>query len=677
MEAVGLLGILGLGYAVANLSSNTKSMPEPPINNKKKGELSFLQEPFQSASDPRGPVGSPLSAMPKGGTASGPKQELDQYYKEPRGQTLPSEINPGPQGSAFGYATEKPPTQKQVSSWSPAPESITSATSQVMMNAGGFESDPNYVDGDFITSPLSGEKMKTADFTHNNMTPFFGGKVRQNVDATKNTGILDSFTGSGTTQIAKKEVETMFNTAQTPYGNPFGMEDNSDFVQSRVNVPRNRAGEKPFEPVRVGPAVNEKYGMTGKGGFQQTEVNDYMMSAIRKTDDLRTSDNPKLTYDRPMVPGQHYVADSAHNPGEVRKYKPDGFFIDNTGERFVGAFAQDAQKEMVRSIQVLKHTARPETSVEYEGPAASQAFGESYVTGAYRTPMTQQYGGAGYRNADMTSYYTKNTDASEADYGRSSIEIRPNERAATGERVMGLNLTPAETGAVTIHYNDEARPSRKEEISGNIRQTGTPVGYAGGAPAVTVWDPNDVARTTVKESTVYWGYYGVASAADAPTRLKVYDPDDIAKPTQKSQISAKSEYYGPSISVNKDFTSHDAAYNMRTNPSKEQIARGRKPIAGNGNVAIFTGDKNGVTYKKLDADSINDRANAINRVTGIPTGVGDLGQIKYRAPLKLDVSMQRNTPDVVAAVERNPLQQSLNKNAAHDEALLQEMLRGM
>jgi hypothetical protein len=670
MEAVGLLGILGLGYAVANLSSNTKGTPEAPISMKNR---SSLQEAFQSAPA----VGRPLQTMPKGGTASGPKQELDQYYKAPGGQTLPSEVNPGPQGSAFGYASEKQATQEQVASWSPSPQSIESATSQVMMNPAGFEDNPNYVDGNFVTSPLSGEKMKSADFTHNNMTPFFGGKVRQNVAANTNTGILDSYTGAGTTQIAKTEVETMFNTSQTPYGNPFGMEDNTDFVQSRVNVPRSRAGEKPFEPVRVGPAIKEKFGMTGKGGYQQSEVNDYMMSSMRKTDDLRTADNPKLSYDRPMVPGQRFVTESANNPGEVRKYKPDAFFIDESGERFVGAFAQDAQKEMVRSIQVLKHTTRPETSVEYEGPASSQAFGESYVAGAYRAPMAQQYGGAGYRNADMTGYYTKNTDASEADYGRSGIEMRPNERSATGERVMGLNLAPAETGAVTIHYNDEARPSRKEEISGNIRQTGTPVGYAGGAPAITVWDPNDVARTTVKESTIYLGRYGVASAADAPTRLKVYDPDDIAKPTQKAQISAKSEYYGASVSVNKDFTSHDAAYNMRSNPNKEQIARGRKPIAGNGNVAVFTGEKSGVTYKKLDADSVNDRANAINRVSGIPTGVGDLGQIKYRTPLKLDVSMQRNTPDVIAAVERNPLNQSLNKNAAHDESLLQEMLRGM
>jgi hypothetical protein len=192
-----------------------------------------------------------------------------------------------------------------------------------------------------------------------------------------------------------------------------------------------------------------------------------------------------------------------------------------------------------------------------------------------------------------------------------------------------------------------------------------------------VWDPNDVARTTVKETTVHWNYLGGAAPADGPTKLKTYDPDDIARPTQKSQISAKSEHFGPSISVNKDFTSHEAAYSMRTNPLKEQVAKGRRPIAGNGNVAVFTGDKNGVTYKKLDADSVNDRANAVNRVSGIPTGVAELGQMKYRVPLELDVSRQRNTRELIAAVEGNPLSQSLKKNADHDEALLQEMLKAM
>jgi hypothetical protein len=291
--------------------------------------------------------------------------------------------------------------------------------------------------------------------------------------------------------------------------------------------------------------------------------------------------------------------------------------------------------------------------------------------------MAQQYGGAGYRNADATGYTTNDPDAPEADYGRSSIEMRPNERSATGERTMGLNLVPADTGGLTVHFADPSRPTRREETSGNIRQTGTPVGYASSAPAITVWDPNDVARTTVKETTVHWGRYGPAAPADGPTRLKIYDPDDIARPTQKAQLSAKSEHFGPSVSVNKDFTSHDAAYNMRTNPNREQVAKGRKPIAGNGNVAVFTGEKSGVTYKKLDADSINDRANAATRVNSIPSGVADLGQVKYRVPLEMDVSKQRNTREMIAAVENNPLQQSIYKNAVHDEDLLQEMLKGM
>lgn len=671
MELAAVAGLFGLGYAVTRLSSTTTSQTpaSAPISDKRQG---MVRESFQSAV-PTGPPGRPLTDMIKGGSAKGAMQELNMLYATPGGQIYPSEISPGPQGSSFSYGSGS--IKKE--GFAPDPTPLESATPQVQMNAGGMEGQPKYVDGDFIISPLSGQKIASTSFTHNNMTPYYGGRVRQNVGDGANTGILDSYTGAGTTIIAKQEVETMFDTGKTPYGNPFGMEDNTEFVQSRINNPRSRAGERPFEPVKVAPGVGEKFGSTGKGGFQQYEVNGLMMKNIRRTDDLRTADKPKLTYDKPVVPGQRFITSAAQDAGEVRKYRPDTFYIDETGERYIGAFASDAQRETSRPVQVMKHTARPETSVENFGPASSQSFGDSYVTGSYRAPTAQQYGGAGYRNADATGYYTNDPDSAEADYGRSSIEIRPNERSATGERVMALNPVPAETGAVTVQYTDPTRPTRREETSGNIRQTGTPVGYAGGAPAVTVWDPNDVARTTVKETTVHWGRYGNAAPASGPTRLKVYDPDDIARPTQKAQISAKSEYFGSGVSANKDFQSHDAAYNMRTNPNKEQIAKGRRPIAGNGGVAVFTGEKMGVTYKKLDADSVNDRANAVNRVNSLPTGVAELGQIKYRVPLKLDVSMDRNYRDIVAAVENNPLQQSLRKNAEHDEALLQEMLQGI
>ncbi len=660
MEAAALFALGGLGYLVTRLSGTT------------------TQENFESAAQ-RGPDEDPLTKAQRGASVTGPPQELDLMYQNGMGQSpFQSEPNPGIQGTLLNYSPPPVRTTPMNPSLQPKPEPINAATPDVAMNPGGIQAQPSYIEG-FVTSELTGDRINSSDFTHNNMVPFFGGRVRQNVGDQANTSILDTYTGSGINQISKMEIEPMFDTARAPFGNPFGMEDQTDFVQSRINDPRNRSGERPFEPVRVAPGVNEGFAATGKGGFQQFEVNQYMIDNIRRTDDLRTSDNPKETYNQPVVPGQHFIGMAAQESGEVRKYRPDKFYIDETGKRFF-VTTGDVIKETTRPVQVLKHTTRPETSSDAVGPATSQEFGESYVVGSFRAPMVQQYGGAGYRNADMTTYTTANTDAPEADYGRSGYEVRPNERNATSERTMGLNLAPAEAGALTVHYDDPNRPTRRQETVGNIRQTGTPVGFANSAPAITVWDPNDIARTTVKEGTINWNWMGQAApGADGATRLKVYDPDDIARPTQKSQLTNKSEYYGPSNSVNKDFTSHDAAYNMRLNPSKQEIALGRDPMHGNGGaLAVFDGNIH-QTAKKIDADIVNDRANAVNRVVGMPTGVGDIGQVRPRVPLKLDVSLQRNTQDMVRAVNSNPLMasQNLAYNAQHDEKLLQEMLATM
>jgi hypothetical protein len=194
-----------------------------------------------------------------------------------------------------------------------------------------------------------------------------------------------------------------------------------------------------------------------------------------------------------------------------------------------------------------------------------------------------------------------------------------------------------------------------------------------------VWDPNDTARTTIREGTIKWDYLGISASASAPNKLKVYDPEDIAKPTQKSQLSAKSDYFGTPNATNKDFTSHDAAYNMRTNPVNEQIAKGRSPIHGNGGaLAVFDGNIHQTT-RRLDGDYVNDRSNAVNRVVSIPSGVGDIGQVKYRVPLKMDVSQQRNSREILSGIHSNPLMasQDLTRNATGDDLLYEDFLKGI
>ena len=69
---------------------------------------------------------------------------------------------------------------------------------------------------------------------------------------------------------------------------------------------------------------------------------------------------------------------------------------------------------------------------------------------------------------------------------------------------------------------------------------------------------------------------------------------------------------------------------------------------------------------------INDRPLAINRSLDITPGVGDIGRVEYRVPLKMDVSRERNTYQSVEAVDNNPLMQSLRKNAELDEAAIRD-----
>lgn len=124
-----------------------------------------------------------------------------------------------------------------------------------------------------------------------------------------------------------------------------------------------------MEPVHVGSGIGQRGGMLGEGGFQQLEINEIMRP--RDTNMLRTLDNPKLSYKTPMVPGAHFIGAAADNAGEVRKYRPDTFYIDETNSRvFTGPGA--IVKESTRPIQVLPETTRAETSTENFGPAAGQ-----------------------------------------------------------------------------------------------------------------------------------------------------------------------------------------------------------------------------------------------------------------------------------------------------------------
>jgi hypothetical protein len=114
--------------------------------------------------------------------------------------------------------------------------------------------------------------------------------------------------------------------------------------------------------------------------------------------------------------------------------------------------------------------------IHYTNNSISNFYGEGFYKNTFKLKIPylmwhkKQFGGAGYRNADSTAWYTADVDSPEADYGRSSFENRPNERTATSERTVTLNSVPAETGQVSVHYLDDARPTRRCRRAGRAKR---------------------------------------------------------------------------------------------------------------------------------------------------------------------------------------------------------------
>ena len=649
MEVATFAGMLGLGYMFSPKQTegfNNKFV----ASGNSTATRSTERTPANVATIPG------LPRQPNTTTLGG----YDRQFRVPTGGSLPSE--PFPKGllnTMPDHFPISPPTL-------PSPTGLAADYPLLQMRPDSIEYSPTASlnkarEGEHVKSSLAGVNIPSADFTHNNMVPFFRGTLKQNMHDRSNGTLLDEFTGSGSLQFNKREQSPMFEPAKEPMGNPFGLESTSDFMQGRIVESRKRANERPMEPIRVGRGLNEGFTHIPSGGFQQDAGTDYLMSRMLRTDDLRTANNPKLTYTQPVVPGAHFITTSmnAETIGEVNKYHPDKFYINEKGERNFGG-KSDTTKAMVQSIQVLKDTTRQTTTTEYAGVAAQVEGKGTYTVGATRTPLVKQMGPYGFRNADLSDYTNPDTDATENDYGKSGVEIRPNERFYTGERVHATNLKPADAGKVTIPLQDYAKGSRKELMTDwNFLGISAPTSEQ---PKLTVYDPDDVARTTVRETTFLENYIGTSAPASAPERLTVYDPDDVARVTVR-ETTLLQDYIG--IKGMAGTPARDkhrwAAKNMRQYPQKERIAEGRAPH-GVINGGMFNGEDNmNVQYRKIVADSVNDREPALDRVQGEAVSKAAIGIQRPRAILKLNVAQERNDPIFVQSVEQNPYNIALYK----------------
>jgi len=379
--------------------------------------------------------------------------------------------------------------------------------------------------------------QKRPGFFHNNMEPFFGGSIKQNMRDDIHRTKLEHFTGTEPAYRHKKEVKRMFQPVkQNIHGQPVS----KDRQLNRFHVSDKKPNQLPFAQVKVQPGVETKIGDKAKHGFH-----DDFRPKYKTVDELRIK--PKISYKGRIVKGIKH-AKRGKRPNVVKR-NPERFAVNEHGNLVKQTFG-GMSKSKKRERFALKSTARASTSKEYAGNAKAavsaqpkaglqrvskkpsykyptthaKGANKSYNKGKVRTPAKAQFCiPVGNAKPQENETYTYNPN----DIARTTIK----------ETTVANNVTGGVGGQVnkptTYDPKDAPRPTQREGLHGkNI------TGIAGGQiEKLTVYDPNDLARNTVKETLV--GKNVTGGIGGQVNKLTTYDPNDIARRTGKETLADK------------------------------------------------------------------------------------------------------------------------------------------
>jgi hypothetical protein len=492
---------------------------------------------------------------------------------------------------------------------------------------------------------LTGEKVESSYFKHDNMVPYFGGQVRsRNLNANANESTLDNYQGQGSQIFSKVEQSPLFAPGEH-YNYAYGAPNNNDFYQSRVNPSLRMANVKPFEDQKVAPGLGLGYTNEGSGGFNSG-------MAARETwlpktvDEMRVNNHQKssehglLGYEGPAI--SNITVRGDHAP--VNKNRQSTTFEMGHERLFTTVGIETAPTS--RAITIEKHMNRPETHASYAGGAHASVDG-TYNTGEYMESKHMDLGPVPYGIA------TSKTVGTDADYERKSKYAYPNNRTANDQGNY-FGAVGGAIGAVIAPLLDVLRPSRKENTIGNLRpyenaHTRNSSSY--------LFNPADRLGTTIRETTENNSYiYGVNAGQHGGAYLSTE-----VQPIPTERDTTAVFYAGGSSAADgaKLPRTYDAEYNQRNNDIKSSTINGRMVP---GKMDLFNGDIN-MRNKTNDNMLKNNRAIAVTAGPKLYYSPEQMG-VKTTGDQSLyqNIQIDRNSPEILEALKQNPYNHSITGN---------------
>ena len=494
---------------------------------------------------------------------------------------------------------------------------------------------------------MTGDYLKSDEFKHTNMLPFNGGKVKgRTYDMNIAESVLDNMNGSGSQIIKKSEQAPLFKPEDNIQW-AYGMPNQSDFFQSRVNPGIKNNNVKPFEPVMVGPGLNKGYSNDGSGGFNSgMEARDKWLP--KNVDELRVDTNPKLEYE---LSGHEGPADSfiknalsAQMHGRVEKQRPDTYFV-NGEDRWLKTTGA-SKRETLRSIQEMGVIKRTDLQSNYTGPAGAVDINAGYAPENYEPSKRLEVFGGGVGPSKATGK-GPSTDKdgflkSHTNYAnnRSTVKQPDNIRSGFGGAI----------GAVIAPIMDIFKPTRKDETMHNIRiygEAGTTVskGY--------VYNPQESTSTTIKETNLHAIDFNINNQKES-----IYVNNYVA-PDGTQRDSTSTGYYNAPGGAATGYgdMNYEAAYSQHNNDIKSQTINGRTNVGG---TQIFNQTMN-INNLKSDTDRLDGRYNpAFSKTNSLPPSAETYGSVNAPQYYNESANANRINPDILSSLKSNPYVFSFN-----------------
>ena len=420
-------------------------------------------------------------------------------------------------------------------------------------------------------------------FIHNNMVPFIGRKMTQNMQLEdRHDGKLEAFTGQMKLKPKMKtEVErNKLFRSEKDLGYVFGSPDVRQldrYVPSQLGKKNN---DTPMEKIHVGRGLNNGYTAEPSGGFH---------SKIRINP--KTSENmyvnPRESKEGRTVKGKAWV-DKPTQIGVVIKKLPDNTTENVNGERNFRTTGAYLKEEARPKKIVLKPQSRGEKEDFIPGPGAPTTR-ITQLPDRFREKVSNVFKNT-REGIPYTNYVKEGKRVN--DYGRSGYIVGANERQTTGSRTEIISRAPV-VGATTSRYvggtngGNGISSTTKSGVEGyaNISQTNN---YIGAKPG------EGLPRNTIREETGRTDYIGTGKVNSGYNKPKIYATDENPNKATLRETLGRTNYKGTAKTA--DGTTKHLIYATDQNPNKTTMRETTGKTNYKGTAMVSDGTTNHKIY---------------------------------------------------------------------------------